>query len=135
MQIISIEKRQTLESRADTHILLVVGVIVFAAFANSLLNGFVYDDHILIESNFALRDWNYFTEAFTNSHSYDVTWLNFGSSMVDYYRPFTRMLFALAYHAFGLRTEYWHLLNLMIYWAVVVLAYTVIKQLSSSRVV
>src|SRR5438477_6311813 len=110
-------------------------MVALLAFANSLGNGFVYDDHILIESNFALRDWSYFTGAFTNSHSYDVTWLNFGSSMVDYYRPFTRMLFALAFQVFGLQTWYWHLLNVAIYCAVVALAYSVIKQLSSSRTV
>jgi protein O-mannosyl-transferase len=145
MDTISVEQKQStnwpgawlrLEHRAgDAHIFLALAIAVFAVFANSLSNGFVYDDHILIESNYALRDWSYLTGAFTNSHSYDVSWLNFGSSMVDYYRPFTRMLFALAFQAFGLQTEYWHLLNVSIYFVVIILGYIIVKQLSGSRTV
>lgn len=108
-------------------------IIAFALFANTLANQFVYDDHFLIEQNEALRQWSYFTTAFTDSHAYDVAFLNFQDSQLDYYRPFTRMLFALAYQAFGLAPHYWHLLNLLIYCAVVALTYLVIEELTESR--
>ncbi|MEW6732256.1 MAG: tetratricopeptide repeat protein [Acidobacteriota bacterium] len=124
---------QRLNTSADIKIIFALVLVAFTTFANSTANRFAYDDHLLIESNYALRDWNYFTKAFTDSHSYDVPWLNFKTSALDYYRPFTRMLFALAYQAFGLRTHYWHLLNVLIYCAVVALAYAIVKRLSASR--
>src|SRR6185369_11530767 len=104
-----------LERRADMWVLPALFVVTFLVFAGTLRNQFVYDDHYLIEWNQALRDWTYFTRLFVDSHSYDVPWLNINAMSLDYYRPFTRMLFVLAYHAFGLQTKYWHLLNVMIF--------------------
>jgi protein O-mannosyl-transferase len=119
----------------DVQILLFLGLIVFVLFANSLSNGFVYDDHLVIEQNTALRDWNYFSTAFTHSFSYDVTAINYNNVSIDYYRPFTRMLFALSYQAFGLDTKYWHLLDVVLFLGVVSLAYIIIKQLLGNRMI
>jgi protein O-mannosyl-transferase len=144
IESISTEQRQTiekqvlwpwLERRADSHVILVLVLLSLTIFANSLGNQFVSDDHILIEFNQALRDWSYITRIFVESHAYDGPWANSSVAVTDYYRPFTRMLFALAYHAFGLKPFYWHLLNLTIFSAVVALSYTVVKQISSYRTV
>ncbi|MEW6731374.1 MAG: tetratricopeptide repeat protein [Acidobacteriota bacterium] len=122
-----------LARRVNRHLLIVLILVAFAVFANTIGHDFVYDDHYMIETNRALHDWNYFATVFTDSHSYDLTWINNNADSQDYYRPFTRMLFALAYQAFGLQAQYWHLLNLIIYCAVVVLAYLILMQLSGSR--
>src|SRR5262249_54837101 len=60
---------------------------------------------------------------------------NHNNIPIDYYRPFIRMLFGLSYQAFGLETPYWHLLNVLIYCAVVALSYSLIKRISGSKAV
>jgi protein O-mannosyl-transferase len=124
-----------LERRRENYILPVLSLIAIAVFANTLGHNFVYDDHYLIEWNHALHDWRYFTKLFVESHSYDVPWLNMDAMSLDYYRPFTRMLFALAFQAFGLRTTCWHLLSVSIFTGIVLLAFVVMKQMSKSRAV
>jgi protein O-mannosyl-transferase len=122
-------------TKTDLKLLAVLLPAAFAVFANTLVNQFVYDDHYLIEWNHALRDWTYFTRLFVDSHSYDVPWLNINAMSLDYYRPFTRMLFVLAYQVFELQTKYWHLLNVMIFSAIVALAYILIRQMSGKRAI
>ncbi|MEW6735338.1 MAG: hypothetical protein AB1489_28860, partial [Acidobacteriota bacterium] len=126
---------QWLECRADTQILLVLVLVSFAIFANTLGNGFVLDDHLLIERNRAIREKDYYTTVFANPYNYDASWLDMQSWSISYYRPFPRLLGALAFQAFGLQTYYYHLLCLIVYFGVVALAYGIIKQLSGRRVV
>src|SRR5438132_64042 len=117
---------------ADMRILPLLIIFTFAVFANALGNRFAYDVHFLIEMNYSLRDWSYFSKIFTDSHAYDIPWLNVKAMPFDYYRPFRDLVQALAFHAFGLNTFYWHLLNLSIFSVVVTLSYAVIKRLSAS---
>jgi protein O-mannosyl-transferase len=124
-----------IELRSDTQLLIIICLAAFGVFANSIGNQFVYDDHFLIEVNYQLRDWRYLTTVFTESHSYDQPWINTNAVPLDYYRPFTRMLFALAFHAFGLKAEYWHLLNIILYILVVALSFFIIKYITNSRAV
>jgi protein O-mannosyl-transferase len=127
--------RSWLERRADSYILLLLGLLVFAVFANTLGNEFVSDDHLLIEFNYKLRDINYFSKIFVDSHAYDVPWVNASFKTIDYYRPFRDLVQALAFQAFGLQPFYWHLLNILIFGVIVALCYAVAKQISSNKVV
>jgi protein O-mannosyl-transferase len=120
-----------LEHRPDYQIILLLLIVTFAAFANSLNNGFVYDDHALIEFNQSLRDPNYITTIFNSSFSLDVPWMEYS----NFYRPFRRMLFWIAFQIFGLNTFYWHFMSMALFSIVVSLVYLVIQQLSESRAV
>ncbi|MEW6729717.1 MAG: tetratricopeptide repeat protein [Acidobacteriota bacterium] len=126
---------QWFAQRSDRQILLLLLTIAAIVFANSLRNHFVYDDYLLIVSNNALRDWSYFSRAFIDPPAYDVSWLNSKSGVTLHYRPFTRMLFALAFQMFGEYEPYWHLLNLLLFLGIVALAYVVVRQLSGARAV
>lgn len=124
---------QWLEQYDHKKLLLVLVLLTFAIFSNTFGHQFVYDDHLLIEQNEALRDWSYVTNLFSNSHSYDVSFLSFENKSMDYYRPFTRLLFWLAYHTFSLDPFYWHLLCTLLFCAIVGLAFGIIKELTGRR--
>jgi protein O-mannosyl-transferase len=122
-----------MERRDDWQIVLLLVLVAFAIFANSLGNGFLYDDQVQIVNNKDLRELDYLATIFTRSFSKDFPGINFSNAPLDYYRPFHRMINWLAFQSFGLDGFYWHLLNLLIYCGVVALAYVVIKQLSGLR--
>jgi protein O-mannosyl-transferase len=130
---VAIIKFMWLKHRTDNQIILVLGLLAFALFSNSLSNQFVYDDHYLIELNQSLRSSDYFEKAFGRSHAFEQSWLNFGESQFDHYRPFTRILFALAFQAFELQTFYWHLLNVVLFCSVVALVYAVMRQMAGEN--
>ncbi|MEW6735599.1 MAG: tetratricopeptide repeat protein [Acidobacteriota bacterium] len=124
-----------LKNCADRYIILALVMVAFAAFANSLNDRFVYEEHLVIETNYGLRDWNYFKTAFVGSHSSDWSWLNLQTLPVDYYRPFIRIYFSLAFQAFGLNAQYWHLAYVVMFCLIVVLVYLIIKRISNHQAV
>ncbi len=87
---------------------------IIAAFATaiyliSLANGFVYDDHFLIESNSwieGLRIYDIFTRSEWSFAS--------GESPINYYRPFFYIFHALSYNIFGPEAWGFHLSALLL---------------------
>jgi tetratricopeptide (TPR) repeat protein len=104
--------------------LIVVLAITALVFSNTLQNGFVFDDHYLIENNVALRQPGYIQRVFKPwpQDSPVPTAGGVNASFQRYYRPLTRGLFALQYQWWGLDPRGWHLVNLALYLLVVGLA-------------
>jgi hypothetical protein len=50
-----------------TRAIIAIVLLGLAAYAPVLSTGFLYDDHLLIESNEALRDWSTVSRDFTQS--------------------------------------------------------------------
>jgi hypothetical protein len=88
-------------------------LIGLAAYGPALRTGFLYDDHLLIETNPALRSWSGATlrQDFT-SGIFPHT-----QSSVDFYRPVQTLSTRLEYTLWRLRPLPYHLTNLLLHLA------------------
>jgi tetratricopeptide (TPR) repeat protein len=107
---------------------LVLVVLVFAVFANSLANGFVFDDTSMIENNTAIRDPKYLRAYFT-SPFFSVGQAVRGPVPHDYYRPMILVSFLADYSLHGLSPRGWHVTNILLQCTVVVLLFFLFHRL------
>lgn len=107
-------------------------LLAWIVFSSVVENGFVFDDHFLIENNPSLNDPNYLSRVFSpgidDSPVKDVSAI---ASFNAYYRPFTRALFAINYRLFGLNAAAWHGVNLTLYLLVIVAAFLLLRTITS----
>jgi Flp pilus assembly protein TadD len=117
------------EKQQNILIILVITLVTFLCFANSLLGEFIFDDHVLIEENPSIKIISKIFNLFLQSY--------WGENNSDgLYRPLTHISFALNFFVNGLNTYGYHLVNilvhtinaLLIYW--ISERYTKIKSLS-----
>jgi len=88
---------------------LIIAVIAFAVYANSLGNGFIYDDHSQILQNHLIRDIKNVPEIFRRS-----AWTFEGAPPTsNYYRPMLNLFYMAIYYTFGLKAWGYHLLNIL----------------------
>jgi tetratricopeptide (TPR) repeat protein len=90
---------------------ILLGLISFFVYANTLNNGFVLDDHIVIKDNhFVLKGISSVFQILT-------TPLLRGWAVLsnDLYRPLSLVMFALEYQFFGSSPFPYHLVNILIY--------------------
>lgn len=111
--------------------LILIAVVVFAVFANSLGGEFVYDDQRQILRNPLIQDPALYTKALTS----DV-WAFKGDGSVaasNYYRPVFVGWMILNFLFFGTSPFGWHFLNLLIHIAVTLLAFGIARRFGISR--
>lgn len=90
--------------------ILIAVLLVFTAliYINTLQNGFVYDDHGVVEGNLWITDVKYLPNLLTSSiWGYDSN--DIKSS--EYFRPMTQIAYMIEYHLFGFKPWGWHLVN------------------------
>jgi tetratricopeptide (TPR) repeat protein len=85
---------------------LLILVAVFASYAPSLQNGFVWDDTALILRDPLIRSWRLIPEGFNHFLFVDAT-------ASDFYRPIQRLTYTLDYAAFVFRPGPYHLTSLL----------------------
>ena len=85
---------------------LLILVAVFASYAPSLQNGFVWDDTALILRDPLIRSWRLIPEGFNHFLFVDAT-------ASDFYRPVQRLTYTLDYAAFAFRPGPYHLTSLL----------------------
>ena len=90
--------------------LIVVVVLSVSVYANTLLNGFVYDDDVQIVANEKIKEVANLPDAFFSSIS---TFIG-EEHTSNYYRPFMYIGFMLEYYLFGLDPRGFHLVNVLI---------------------
>jgi Tfp pilus assembly protein PilF len=104
-------------------------LLSFLLYANSVVNGFVYDDHSQIERN-------------PYVHSFEYIGKIFGSSLLaqqgkqaapNFYRPIVNFSFLLCYKLFGLSPYGFHLISILLNCVVVWLVFVVSAELFSSE--
>jgi protein O-mannosyl-transferase len=96
-------------------------LLAFLLYANTLLYGFVYDDHFQIESNPYVHSLGYVGRIFTTT-----VWSFQGiEGQTNYYRPLMTFGYLLCYLAFQSFPIGFHLVNLLLNCAVVWLVYAV----------
>lgn len=98
--------------------LLVVILVSAAVYANTLQNGFVYDDAWQVLGNSWIRDIRFIPDILTS----DV-WKFSGDMPSNYYRPVMYLLYMAVYYLFGLAPWAFHLLNLLLNVLVCVMVY------------
>lgn len=99
-------------------------------YLNTLPNGFIYDDHFQILTNPYLRSFHYVRAIFTTS-----VWSYLGGArgLTNYYRPLMTFGYLLCFQLFGASAFAFHLVNLALNAAVVLLVYAVSVQLFGDR--
>jgi protein O-mannosyl-transferase len=117
------------ESRSHwRHVALMAALTGIAAlpYLNSLSNGFVYDDNTQLLANPYLRSFHYLRQIFTTS----VWSFQTGAARVtNYYRPMMSFGYLLCYRLFGPNAFAFHLVNVILHAAVVILLYQVTARL------
>ena len=97
------------------HLLGGLLLLSLALYANTLLNGFVLDDHAQIEQNPYVRNFQNVPKIFTTS-----VWSFQGKeTATNYYRPLMTFGYLLGYQAFSVSPYGYHLMNVLLNVAVV----------------
>ena len=106
-------RAENIESRNATVLGLIL-LLAFLAYANTLANGFVYDDHSQIEQNPYVHSLSGITKIFSMAQPSG-----------NYYRPLMNLVFLLSFKLFGASPYGFHLVNVLLHCVAVWLVYAV----------
>lgn len=106
--------------------LLVLAVLTLVTYANSIGNGFVWDDKGIIVNNTLLRDWSHLLDFFSLPDTV------YAEDRAPYYRPLNRMTYLVEYHLFGLNPAGYHAVNVLCHTVNVLLVYLLALRLFSA---
>jgi len=102
-------------------------VLSLSIYSNSLFNGFVWDDHFLIEDNPYIKNFNHILDFFTKDF-WKNTPVDFSSG---FYRPLVLISFTIDYKIWDLNPFGFHLINLAIHLLNSLLLFCLIKSISN----
>jgi tetratricopeptide (TPR) repeat protein len=110
-------------------VLGLLALIAILPYANTLLNGFVYDDSAQILGNPYLKSFRYLREIFgTTAWSFLGIW-----TVSNYYRPIMTFGYLLCYQFFGPLAYGFHLVNLALNAGAVFLLFKITERLFGNR--
>lgn len=118
--------KKLFESRLS--LLLVVIALSAGTYINTVHNGFIIDDHFLIEKNPWITSFKNLPAIFTS----DVHAFKTENPATDYYRPILFTVYTLEYLLFGLKPWGWHLVNVLLHTANSVLVFLIASYLSGA---
>ncbi len=98
---------------------LLLAAAVFAVYANTLGNGFVYDDNIQLVANPWITDFKYLP-AVWSTHSFGFME---GKELGTTYRPLAFVVYMAEHSLFGFKPWAWHLVNIILHLANTVLVF------------
>jgi protein O-mannosyl-transferase len=119
--------------KSDADALAVLGLLLLAVvpYLNSVWGSFVYDDRLQVLENPYAHSFRYLGKIFGTT-----VWTFEGAQGVsNYYRPLMTFAYLLCYKLFGPIPFGFHLFNLILHAAVVLLLFAVTEQLFGDRVV
>ena len=96
---------------------MLICLVSFLAYANSLGGDFVFDDNEQIVENQNLRSWDNIARGFT-SHVWAFREQGEGTNVpapLPYYRPLFTLMLTTEYQLFGLQPQWWHLVSLLLH--------------------
>lgn len=99
-----------IRSEASLHLPAILFLVIFSTliYANTLKNGFVYDDYIIVVNNTFIKDLNNLLDLFRPERY-------FASSGEVTYRPVVTFTYLLDYAIFGLKPWGFHLVNVLLH--------------------
>jgi len=110
--------------------LLLLVLLTMLAYANTTRNEFLWDDHALVTNNSYIRNWRYLSLAF-----YDDLFHSRSATAVRYYRPLQTVTYIADYALWGLTPYGYHLTNLSLHLACVLLLSLLLEQFTTNRVI
>src|SRR5437868_10442664 len=119
------------ESRKDRDpvVFLILILLAFLPYLNTLINGFVYDDRQQILQSPYVHSFRYLGRIFGTT-----VWTFEGAQGVsNYYRPLMTFAYLISYKLFGLLPFGFHLMNLVLHASVVLLLFAVTEHLFRDR--
>ncbi|MBI5049034.1 MAG: tetratricopeptide repeat protein [Deltaproteobacteria bacterium] len=90
----------------------IIMVVSFGVYANTLFNGFVYDDNDQILENLWIRDIRHLPDILFSSV---WSFLKDRQPSVYYYRPMMYLIYLVEYRLFGPNPGGWHLVNIILH--------------------
>lgn len=118
-----VEKR---DNRTTILAVIILFLVSFGIYANTLSNGFVYDDDKQIIENPWIRDIRNLDDIFARD-VWGFYWREHGSS--NYYRPMMHVMYLIVYHTAGLSPWAFHLMNILFHSATSILIFFLITLL------
>lgn len=109
--------------RRPVVLLTVISALTFLLYQSTLSFGFVWDDHMQVESNPLILSWKALPRVFQSNLWYQVT------PEGSYYRPFFIVWGVLNHWLFGLRPWGWHLTNVLLHLAATCLVFVLLRRL------
>jgi hypothetical protein len=110
-------------------LIAVLIILAGACYANTLFNGFVYDDEQQILQNPYVKNWHYLPQVFGTT-----VWSFVGAAgTTNYYRPLMTFTFLLLWQMFGDVPFGFHLFNVALNAAVVVMVFATGSRLFQDR--
>ncbi len=104
-------------------LLAVIAALTFLIYQSTLSFGFVWDDHVQVESNPLILSWKTLPRAFQSNLWYQVT------PEGSYYRPFFMVWSVLNHSLFGLQPWGWHLTNVLLHLIATCLLFVLLRRL------
>ena len=118
------------ETSRDAGIFLILFLLAFLPYVNTLFNDFVYDDGFQVVENPYVHSFRYLRQIFTTT-----VWSFQGAQGVtNYFRPMMTFLYLLTYQIAGTVPFSFHLTNLVLNGAVVWLVFYLVRRFSGERV-
>ena len=102
---------------------IIIALVGFAIYFNTLFNGYINDDYHLIFDNIRLRSIKYIPVIFSTSE-----WSFYRAEALDnYYRPFCSIIYMIEWHIFGDKLWGWHLFNITFHIINTILVFLIFK--------
>ncbi len=103
----------------DRILLLFLVLVSVVLYANTLVNGFVFDDQVMVTNNkFVTKGISAIPQLLSTPHQF-----GYGTIHNDEYRPLSLVIFAIIFQFFELNALPYHLLNILVFAGGVVLLF------------
>ncbi|MGH9445870.1 MAG: hypothetical protein ACRD3O_09105, partial [Terriglobia bacterium] len=113
----------------DGVLMVVLAFCAALPYANTLFNGFVYDDDTQVLHNPYIRNFSHLKAIFTQT-----AWAYTGAQgITNYYRPLMGFGYVLCHEIFGFRPWGYHLVSVAFHVAVVLMLFVVTRRLFHNR--
>lgn len=119
-----LKKYNSMKNNSNIVSIVLLGLCVLAAYINVYKCGFVFDDKIIIVNNQNIKSFRYLTEIFTGEF-FDID-MRFNKG--GYYRPLIIFSFMIEYFLWNLNAAGYHIVNVIIHFANVLLVFYLLKQ-------
>ena len=104
-------------------------LFAFILYGNTILNKYAIDDSLVVDNELVAKGLKALPEIFSTRYISEQG--NIGSTAADY-RPVVKATFALEYQLWGKKPGRSHAVNILIYWSISILLFSLLKRMLSN---